>query len=178
MKHHAQSFPPIATKESRVLILGSMPGIQSLEKQQYYAHPQNSFWKIMGEIFNQAAETYPQRVALIKENGLALWDTLKCCERTGSLDTRIHKETIEVNDFTAFLKKHPAITHVFFNGATSEEEFRKRVLPLLPEKTAARLVFERLPSTSPANASINRATKMKAWKRVAISSQAARRNPG
>ncbi|MDI1226709.1 MAG: DNA-deoxyinosine glycosylase [bacterium] len=164
--HKAESFPPIATKISRVLILGSMPGIKSLAEQQYYAHPQNAFWKIMTALFDAPVETYPQRVALIKNNGLALWDVLKFCERHGSLDTRINDATIEVNDFAAFLKKYPNITHVFFNGAKSEQEFMKRVLPELPEKISARLELKRLPSTSPAHAGLKLADKLKAWKAV------------
>lgn len=166
MKHRAVSFPPIATKKSRVLILGSMPGIKSLEMQQYYAHPQNAFWPVMAALFNMPVETYAQRIALIKENNLALWDVLKCCERHGSLDTRIDNKTIEVNDFASFFKKHPAITHVFFNGAKSEQEFRKRGLPELPESLRKRLILKRLPSTSPAMASLSKSKKFYAWAAV------------
>jgi len=164
--HKATSFPPIATKSSRVLILGSMPGIKSLSEQQYYAHPQNAFWRIMTALFDAPVDTYEQRVNLIRNNGLALWDVLKFCERHGSLDMRIDDATIEVNDFAAFFKKYPTITHVFFNGAKSEQEFMKRVLPVLPEKIAARLELKRLPSTSPAHAGLRLADKLKAWKAV------------
>lgn len=166
-KHHkAASFPPIATKKSHTLILGSMPGIKSLEAQQYYAHPQNAFWKIMGELFGVPAETYPQRVRLIEKNGLALWDVLKCCERHGSLDTRIDDKTIEVNDFAGFFGAHHKITRVFLNGGKAEKEFLKRVLPNLPENIAARLELHRLPSTSPAHAGMKRADKVKAWRKI------------
>lgn len=143
-----------------------MPGIRSLEAAQYYAHPQNAFWKVMAELFGAPVETYAQRVALIKKNNLALWDVLKCCQRTGSLDSSIDDKTIEVNDCTAFLTTHPKITRVFFNGAKAEKEFLKRVLPQLPEKIRARLTLARLPSTSPAHAGMKPAAKVKAWRAV------------
>ncbi len=149
-----------------MLILGSMPGMKSLTEQQYYAHPQNGLWKIMAALFDAPVDSYPQRVDLIENNALALWDVLKFCERHGSLDARIDDTTIEVNDFTAFFKKYPGITHVFFNGAKSEQEFMKRVLPSLPEKISARLKLKRLPSTSPAHAGLKFADKLKAWKAV------------
>ena len=149
-----------------MLILGSMPGIKSLEMQQYYAHPQNAFWPVMSALFRMPVETYAQRVALIRENSLALWDVLKCCERHGSLDMRIDDDTIEVNDFPGFFKKHPAVSHVFCNGMKSEKEFRKRVLPALTDNIRQRLVVSRLPSTSPAMASLPKASKINAWRAV------------
>ena len=162
-KVQAVCFPPIVAKGAHTLILGSMPGVKSLHEQQYYAHPQNSFWKIMGQLFDAPVETYPQRVALIRGNGLALWDVLASCVRPGSLDAKIDPATIEVNDFAAFLKKHKGITRVFFNGATAEKEFRRRVLPELPGTIASRLSLKRLPSTSPAHAGMGKALKLKAW---------------
>lgn len=122
----------------------------------------------MTVLFDAPVETYAQRVDLIKNNGLALWDVLEFCERHGSLDTRINDATIEVNDFAAFFKKFPAITRVYFNGAKSEHEFVKRVLPTLPEKIATRLELNRLPSTSPAHAGLRLADKLKAWKVVKV----------
>ena len=143
-----------------------MPGIRSLEMQQYYAHPQNAFWHVMHALFDMPVETYAQRVELIKKNRLALWDVLKCCERQGSLDTRIDDKTIEVNDFAAFFRRHPRLTHIFFNGMKSESEFKKRVLPRLPEELRGRLVLVRLPSTSPAMASLPKTGKVKSWSAV------------
>lgn len=166
MLHEARSFPPVVAKNPRALILGSMPGVKSLEAQQYYAHPQNAFWKIMAALFEMPAETYPQRKAIILENSLALWDVLEFCERYGSLDTRIDDETIVVNDFATFLTKHPSITHVFFNGAKSEKEFLKRVLPGLPPGMVAGLQLQRLPSTSPAHAGKTLKDKIREWRRV------------
>jgi TDG/mug DNA glycosylase family protein len=159
----ATCFLPIVSAEPRTLILGSMPGIRSLQEQQYYAHPQNGFWKIMAALFDMPVASYPQRVALIKKNHLALWDVLSSCERPGSLDSKIDPDSIEVNDFAAFLKKHAAITRIFFNGGTAEKEFMRRVLPDLPQNISARVILKRLPSTSPAHASLTMAKKIKAW---------------
>jgi TDG/mug DNA glycosylase family protein len=163
MRHQADCFPPIVAKQPEKLILGTAPGIRSLAEQQYYAHPQNSFWKIMGQLFDAPVDTYKQRVALIKNNALALWDVLSTCERHGSLDANICPETIEVNDFEAFLKKNARIDRVFFNGGTAEKEFQRRVMPHLPQEIAARLKMKRLPSTSPAHAGMSHARKLKEW---------------
>ncbi len=118
----------------------------------------------MATLHNAPIETYPERVALIKKNSLALWDTLKCCVRPGSLDSEIDDASIEVNDFAGFFKKNPKITRVFFNGSKSEAEFKKRVLPTLPKSALSRLMFARLPSTSPAHAGTNFKEKLKAWR--------------
>lgn len=145
-----------------------MPGIKSLQDQQYYAHPQNAFWKIMSALFDMPIETYPQRVKLIKDNNLALWDTLKCCVRTGSLDAAIEADTIEVNDFADFLKKHPKVTHIFCNGAAAAKTFNKHIMPRLTRD----VITAQLPSTSPAHAGMTFKDKLKAWaavKRAAIS---------
>jgi TDG/mug DNA glycosylase family protein len=161
--HKAVCFDPLAGKRPHTLILGSMPGVRSLEEQQYYAHPQNSFWKIMGGLFHAPINTYEQRVSLIEDNSLALWDVLQCCARQGSLDSKIDPATIEVNDFSTFLKKHTAITRIFFNGATAEKEFTRHVWPSLPSSLRARLSLKRLPSTSPAHAGLRIEKKIKEW---------------
>ncbi len=165
-RHTAVSFPPITTKKARALILGSSPGITSLAAQQYYAHPQNAFWHIMAEIFGMEAETYEQRVRIIERNNLALWDVLAECERHGSLDSSIADETITVNDFAAYFEAHPRITNVFFNGTWAEKEFRRRVLPDLPEKIRGRLTLGLLPSTSPARANMSKALKLQVWRKA------------
>lgn len=168
MKHRAASFPPISTKNARVLILGSVPGVKSLAAGQYYAHPQNAFWKILGALFDAPTDTYAQRVAVVKKNKLAVWDVLKCCERKGSLDTRIDDRTIEVQDFGLFFKAHPKIRKVFFNSAKAEAVFKKRVLPALPREVAERLSLKRLPSTSPAMAAMTLKEKIKAWSAIRL----------
>src|ERR1700685_3002213 len=109
-----ESFPPIASEMSRVLILGSMPGTASLKAGQYYAHPRNGFWRIMGELFGAGPLLpYEQRVARLEQAGVALWDSLQSCVRPGSLDASITEE--DTNDFAAFFAKYPRIGHVYFN---------------------------------------------------------------
>ena len=154
-----QSFPPIASPDSRVLILGSMPGVESLKAGQYYAHPRNAFWHIMGQLFAAGPSlTYEARTACLQSAGIALWDVLRTCVRPGSLDASITEEV--ANDFPAFFAIHPNITHVFFNGSKAETAFRRHVLPCLPED---RHVLARLPSTSPAHAAMLLEAKMQAW---------------
>src|SRR5262249_39247907 len=159
-----ESFPPIASEKSKVLILGSMPGEVSLKARQYYAHPRNAFWRIMGELFGaEPALPYEERVLRLQSAGVALWDTLQACVRPDSLDASITDEV--VNDFPAFFAKHPAITHVFFNGGKSEAVFRRHALPSLAN---ARRVFMRLPSTSPAHAGMPFEKKVQKWSAVKI----------
>jgi double-stranded uracil-DNA glycosylase len=159
---HAHCFPPVSDNNARVLILGSMPGGESLRRQQYYAHPANTFWKIMGELTGAyPALPYPQRLDLLRQSGIALWDVLASCERTGSLDTHIRNES--VNDFTAFFARHPQIGRVYFNGAKAEQSFRKFVLG---KQALPALEYCRLPSTSPAHAGMRYADKLQAWRAI------------
>lgn len=156
-----RSFPPIANVSARVLILGSMPGEESLRAQQYYAHPRNAFWKLMGELFDAGPEMpYNRRTQQLKKSGVALWDVLASCVRKGSLDSAIAADSITPNDFQTFFASHRNITRVFFNGAKAEHSFRKHVLSTL---TAQPLQFTRLPSTSPAHAARSYAQKRTAW---------------
>jgi double-stranded uracil-DNA glycosylase len=164
VQHHARSFPPVAAQNPRALILGSMPGLKSLAAGEYYAHPQNAFWKIMSALFDMPAHDYPARLRIITQNDLALWDVLKYCERAGSLDSAIKNDTIETNDFSVFLTQHKNIRHIFLNGGKAAQEFKKRVLPDLPSEIAARLTITPLPSTSPAHAGMRYADKLKAWR--------------
>jgi hypoxanthine-DNA glycosylase len=158
-----RSFPPIANAKARVLILGSMPGRASLAAAQYYAHPQNLFWRVLGDIIGAApALPYAARARALKSCGIALWDVLESCAREGSLDAAIDDATLRANDFVLFYRAHPRIAQVFFNGAKAEACYRKHVLPLLAEGPAAPS-HHRLPSTSPANASMSRAHKQRLW---------------
>lgn len=158
------SFPPIAGPTSRVLILGSMPGKASLRANQYYAHPQNAFWRIVSEFFEIPADApYEQRVAGLIRNRLAIWDVLRSCTRESSLDSDIVEASIVPNDLATFLAEHPELRTICFNGAKAEACYRRYVLPNLPEQN---LACHRLPSTSPANASIPYARKLAAWKVV------------
>ena len=157
-------FPPLATASAKVLILGSMPSVKSLEKQQYYGHPRNAFWPIIGTLFGtESIASYAQKQALLAANNIAVWDVLKHCYRPGSMDTAIDQKTMECNDFLTFFSDHPRISHVFFNGGTAEKFYKKFVSPLLTENHCY-LQYYRLPSTSPAYAAINLAEKTEQWR--------------
>ncbi len=158
------SFPPIVCADAKILILGSMPGKRSLEEGQYYAHPHNSFWPIMGELFGAGPDlNYEKRTEILSSCGVALWDVLKTCSREGSLDSAIKESSIVTNDFDRFFKKYVNIKAVFFNGLKSEQVYKKYVLPGLAQ-TIAYIKYTRLPSTSPANAGMSREEKLNMWK--------------
>ena len=164
-----QSFPPIENPSASVLILGSMPGKESLRAGQYYAHRRNAFWPIMGDLLGAAPILpYEARTQILKSSGIALWDVLASCTRHSSMDADIDAGSISANDFTSFFLKHPGITRVFFNGSMAEKCFRMHVQPLLGRRT---LHYQRLPSTSPANASMRYEQKLEAWKAILRSPQ-------
>jgi len=135
---------PIVDSATRVLIVGSMPGKQSLEKQQYYGNPRNHFWPIMGELLEIAIPNdYTERIALLKNNAIGLWDTIATCEREGSLDAAIRNE--KPNDFQTLFEQYPNIQLVLFNGAKAFEVFKKHIgLELLDGRA-----YKKMPSTSP-----------------------------
>lgn len=163
---HVHSFAPIANANARVLILGSMPGKASLAAGQYYAHPQNLFWRILGEVTGAGvALPYAARARALKSNGIALWDVLESCAREGSLDSAIDDASVGANDFASFFRAHPRIAHVYFNGAKAEACYRKHVLPALGDAPAPPS-YRRLPSTSPANASMSRAHRQRVWQQA------------
>ena len=157
-----KSFLPIADARATRLILGSMPGVVSLAAGKYYAHPQNAFWRIMSELIGFAPDaTYVARVQALRLAGIAVWDVLQSCERPGSLDTSILRDSEVANDFTAFFVRHAAVTQVFFNGGAAEASFKRHCATLMRDP---RLSFQRLPSTSPAHASLRFEQKLGAWK--------------
>ncbi|GAC1372818.1 MAG: DNA-deoxyinosine glycosylase [Aquirhabdus sp.] len=157
----AYSFKPVINDSARVIILGSMPGIKSLTEQQYYAHPQNAFWRIMAALFEFNVHTeYEQRLEFLQSAGVALWDVLHSCKREGSLDSMIQPQTQVPNDFNELFQTYPNIRAVFFNGAKAENYFSKHIMPSLAEN---QLHFARLPSTSPAHASLSFEKKLEAW---------------
>jgi double-stranded uracil-DNA glycosylase len=161
---HIQSFPPIEDSSASVLILGSMPGKESLRAGQYYAHRRNAFWPIMGELIGAAPTLpYETRIQKLKSAGIALWDVLASCRRDGSLDSDIDAASASPNDFASFFLAHPGITQVFFNGAVAEKYFHKFVLHSLEPRS---LHYQRLPSTSPANAAMAYDQKLKAWEAI------------
>lgn len=158
MQKRISSFPPIIDAQSEILILGSIPGIKSLEKQQYYAHPQNKFWKIIFELLNEDfTDDYIQRIETIKSHHIALWDVIDSCERKGSLDSEIRNE--EANQIAELLEEHPNIRAIFCNGGKSY----KNLLKLL-EKNYKLPIFL-LPSTSPLH-TVSFEKKLKEWKKV------------
>ncbi len=160
------SFGPIAAPDARVLILGTVPSIASLAKQQYYGHPQNVFWPIMGKLFGAGRELpYEERQQILHQHGVAVWDVFRECYRAGSLDSAIEIESEQPNDFVAFFAEHPQIHTLFFNGQKAETAFRRHALPALGGLGPLRIV--RLPSTSPAHAGRTFAEKLRAWRAVA-----------
>jgi double-stranded uracil-DNA glycosylase len=160
----ARGFPPVASPGASVLVLGSLPGEKSLEMQQYYAQPRNAFWPIMGELCGASASLgYTRRLECLRAAGIALWDVLEAGNRRGSLDASIVRSSIIVNDFPAFFAAHPRIRFVSFNGTMAAELYRRHVLPTLPAHVVS-LDSQRLPSTSPANASYSYARKLEIWR--------------
>ncbi len=158
------SFPPLSTDDAKVLVLGSMPGIKSLEMQQYYAHPRNAFWPIMMALFDAGnIIDYQHKITLLTANKVALWDVLKNCDRPGSMDTAIDQNTLECNNFVRFFRDHPNITWVYFNGGAAEKFYSKWVIPLLIDDYQY-LQYYRLPSTSPAHAAMSLAEKTEQWR--------------
>ncbi len=148
-----------------MVVLGSMPGIASLEAVQYYAHPRNVFWPIMDELFGiDRRADYESRVSEFEKLPLILWDTLHACYRPGSLDSDIDVKTAQANDFPRLLRSYPKIRAILFNGAASEKYFRQLVLPGLT--SAGKIKFIRMPSTSPANAGMQFEQKLAAWRRL------------
>ena len=159
-----QSFEPIEDENAEVLILGSMPGRASLAAGQYYAHGRNAFWRIMCELLRvDPSSAYEERARALKSARIALWDVLKSCTREGSLDARIERDTQIANDFPAFFRTHRDITRVFFNGTTAEAGFKRHILPQIGSGSIG---YVRLPSTSPAYASVRFEDKLEAWKMI------------
>lgn len=137
------SFPPIVSKDSKVLILGSVPGIKSLQMQEYYAHPQNKFWRILFALFQEDfTADYAEKIELLKKNKIAVWDVIDSCERKGSLDTEIKNEAH--HDILQLLRDFPCIKVIFCNGQKSFKTLRK----IIPDDLKIPILV--LPSTSPA----------------------------
>jgi TDG/mug DNA glycosylase family protein len=160
-------FPPVARADARVLILGSLPGVASIEAQQYYAQPRNAFWRIMGELVGAGPELdYRSRLAQLERRRIALWDVAAMAVRPGSLDAAIVGSTVEANDFASLFARCRSIELICFNGAKAAELYRRRVLPGLDAASAA-IASCRLPSTSPAHAGMSYEQKLDRWRIVA-----------
>lgn len=165
------AFPPLARRDARVLILGSMPGVASLQARQYYAHPRNAFWPIMAALFGfDPQQPYTQRTEHLLAQQVAVWDVLHHCQREGSLDSAILRQSEVAHDFDGFLAAHPAIHTLFFNGQAARHAFDRHVWPTLSGRQS--LARFTLPSTSPALAGLSFAQKRDIWQIVAQAAQA------
>jgi hypoxanthine-DNA glycosylase len=161
------AFEPILAGAPRVMILGSMPSQISLQENQYYAHPRNSFWWIMSQLFEfDLSISYRDRRLALENAGVAVWDVLHACERKGSLDSAIVKSSERSNDFDLLLARYPSISNVIFNGAAAHAIFARHNKKLIQRITQTRPDFKwhRCPSTSPAHASVSKHDKLKAWR--------------
>jgi len=159
-------FPCSANNDAKVLILGSMPSVKSLAKAEYYGHPQNSFWPIAGALFGfDAGLPYAERLRLLRKSRVALWDVAHQCVRAGSMDSAIQIESVVANNFESFFTAQPDIQALFFNGRKAEELYRRLVLSGLSSEFQ-QIEQHLLPSTSPANAAMNRARKLESWEIV------------
>lgn len=146
MKEVPISFDPIVNAASEVLVLGSMPGDESLRKNEYYGNPRNQFWRILYSVFKvEKEEEYKKRLAFALDHKIALWDVIESCQREGSLDSSI-KEA-QAHDFDNFYQKYPGIQVILFNGGKAYDVYRRQVGLTLKEG----LIYCALPSTSPAN---------------------------
>ena len=150
------SFPPFVNSRTKILILGTMPGIASLEKQEYYAHKRNHFWKIMYTLLDNLpiSEIFEEKIQLLQANNIGLWDVLENCERKGSLD--IHIKNQKENDFETLFKEFPGISKIVFNGKESHKYFLKKFGQIKG------ITYYLMPSTSPAN-TMSFDNKLKIW---------------
>jgi hypoxanthine-DNA glycosylase len=160
-------FPPILGANASVLILGSLPSRKSIERNQYYGHPRNAFWPVMGALFGAApALPYETRVQILTDCRVAVWDVLAASIRPGSMDASIDADSATPNDFAALFAARPGIRAVFFNGQAAAKLFARLVAPTL-ENGSNRRKYQALPSTSPAHAAMRIEQKIEAWRCVA-----------
>jgi hypoxanthine-DNA glycosylase len=154
------SFPPIIDKDSRVLVLGTMPGAESLRQCQYYAFCRNQFWSVIFALYGlERPEDYDVRVRFLHEKHIALWDVLDACERRTSADSDIKKP--EPNKIAELLQQYPKIEAVFLNGKGAAKLFNIFILPQI----AIKPYIDILPSTSPAY-TIRYEQKLDGWKKL------------
>ncbi len=158
MTERLKGLGPVADRGTRVLVLGSFPSVASLKSQQYYGHPQNHFWKILGQLWGEPLVdmAYAARIDALLRHGLGVWDVYGSCEREGSLDTNIRQA--EPNDLGALVARCPGLQAIGHNGGESYRHAKATLRFGLP--------VHRLPSTSPANASWSFERKLAAWRDV------------
>jgi hypoxanthine-DNA glycosylase len=159
---HKRSFAPVINAHTKILILGSLPGDASLEQGQYYAHPQNKFWKLVGDTIGTelAGRDYPTRLSLLLEHRIGLWDVIATAHRAGSLDSEIRQHT--QNDLLALISSLPELNTIAFNGGTAA----RIGLKTLGEQVADFRVLL-LPSSSPAYAALSYEKKLSSWRALA-----------
>ena len=147
----------------KIMVIGSMPGEESLRRQQYYAHPRNNFWKFVACCFSEISEEkdYEERIALLLKHGIGIWDVMYSCTRQGSLDSNI--KNIVLNDFSVLSKETPQLRKLLFNGNKAYDAFMKSPNRIWAEQQNIELVL--MPSTSPANASQSFDWKLDTWRR-------------
>ena len=151
-------FPPIVDQATHTLILGSFPGGASLQAQQYYAFPQNQFWRLLSRVLNEdlTALTYPDKLNRILAHGIGLWDVFDKCNRVGSLDSAIKQA--QMNNFEDLQRRYPKLRKLCFNGKTSGK--MKATLERLGYQTLC------LPSSSPAYAQLRFEEKLQSWRSI------------
>jgi hypoxanthine-DNA glycosylase len=153
-----EGLPPVVADGVRVLILGSFPSERSLAVGQYYANRRNQFWLLLGSVFGFDADaSYEERIDAVTQHGVALWDVVHSCRRIGSMDAKIDRKTLVVNDFGPLLCTHPGIARVFTNGLTAHQLFERHVDTVLPAI--------RLPSSSGA-LPMTLADKLTRWREI------------
>ncbi len=158
-------LPPIETTFTRLLILGSMPGQESLNQHKYYAHPRNAFWFIMADLLKvESTLSYPERQKMLTENQISLWDILKNCVRPGSLDGDIVTISEVTNKLDDFYRRHPELFAIAFNGRKARHSFTRHFLQH-NKKRWRNLTLIDLPSTSPAYATLHPAEKLLRWQK-------------
>lgn len=163
LQDYAAGFPPVVGPGARILILGTLPGAASLKQQQYYAHPQNAFWKILERLFPIPAKApYIERCESVKKAKLAIWDVCHSACRPGSLDSAIHADSVIANNIPGLLASYPEIELIAFNGNTAATLFKKHIKTSLLTDTVT------LPSTSPAHASLRFEEKLERWRLLQV----------
>jgi hypoxanthine-DNA glycosylase len=154
---------PIAMPDARVLILGSLPSRQSVQKQEYYGNPQNAFWRMMGKLFDAGPDIpYVTRSERLKRRGVAVWDVLRSAGRRGSMDAAIDLGSATPNDFQVFFDEHPKLELLCFNGKKAAELYERLVVSQ-GIGTIANIEMRTMPSTSPAYASVKFSEKFRRW---------------
>ncbi|MGM9525797.1 MAG: DNA-deoxyinosine glycosylase [Peptococcaceae bacterium] len=153
------SFSPVIDGQCRVLVLGSMPSVVSLERQQYYGHKQNYFWPMLFSLLEEPySDDYSKKKDLLLRHHIALWDVLASCEREGSLDSNITDEV--PNPIGQLLTDYPSIRYILFNGGKAYQSFKKYFPDLLEQ-----IAWQQMPSTSPAH-TMKREEKRNRWQMI------------